>query len=147
MTTILVIDDDRQIREAIGLTIEQDNECKVIAAADGLEGEAVLRRLDGRVDLVITDIFMPDQDGLQTIINIRKRWPLVKIIAMTGSADDNQNYLRHALLFGANRALMKPFRVDDLLVSVQACLRPGEDLLDILHAPPRGSSSGHRLAW
>ena len=87
------------------------------------------------IDVAITDIFMPEQDGLETIIHIRQRWPTIKIIAVTGSDDDQRCYLRCAELLGANKVLMKPFRYPLLAASVYACLP--ERVVSHAHRPSR----------
>ena len=117
MPHILVIDDDQQIRQAISLILSEED-CEVTCAFDGAEGERALRV--NKVDIIITDIFMPNQDGLQTIINIRRDWPALKIIAMSGSTD-HHDYLRHAKLLGAHHILAKPFNAAQLVEGINAC--------------------------
>ena len=117
MPKILVIDDDRLTREAVSLILA-DEDYEVLCAFDGAEGEKALQA--NKVDVVITDIFMPNQDGLQTIINIRRNWPELKIIAMSGSAD-HHDYLRHAKLLGAHCVLTKPFYAAQLVEGLRAC--------------------------
>ena len=119
MTSVLVIDDDQQIREAIALTLRQED-YRVVCAPDGGEGENILQT--DSVDVVITDIFMPNQDGLQTIMHIRRRWPSLKIIAVSGTDAGSPGYLRHAKLLGADRVLAKPFNAAQLCGAVQACV-------------------------
>ena len=72
MPHVLVIDDDQQIRQAISLILSEED-CEVTCAFDGYEGERALKI--NKIDIIITDIFMPNQDGLQTIINIRPSVP------------------------------------------------------------------------
>ena len=85
---------------------------------DLLKGCRALR--SDRYDLVITDIFMPDQDVLRTIMDIRRDWPALRIIAISGGSCDQLGYLRCAQLLGASQTLMKPFDADQLLAAVRA---------------------------
>ena len=120
MPNILVIDDDQIVGEMISLALREDGYC-VACAADGLRGEGIMDT--SPVDIVITDINMPEQDGIQTIMNIRRRWPSVGIIAISGRAGlGKPGYLRHARLLGAVEALEKPFSVGQLREAVEACM-------------------------
>src|SRR5271167_263239 len=83
MARILVIDDDPDMRAMLEQTLKSAGH-EVILAADGREG--VLRHGTSPADLVITDIYMPKQDGLETIREFRRRFPKVSIIAMSGRA-------------------------------------------------------------
>jgi CheY-like chemotaxis protein len=76
----------------------------VVEAAHGIEAEAVLKA--GEVDLMITDIVMPEQDGLETILSIRAVYPALKIIAVAESEAGYQ--LRTAKMFGADFVMSKP---------------------------------------
>jgi len=107
MATILVIDDDQQIREFVRQTLERSG-YQVALAADGREGQKRLNK--GGIDLVICDLFMPDQDGLQTIRELRKTTPGLPIIAASGAqADGLADYLAIAGKIGAAATLAKPF--------------------------------------
>lgn len=118
MKRVLVIDDDEDLREMIQLILVGAGYA-VEAATDGTEGRARLQ--DGAFDLVITDIFMPDQDGIETIAGIRGDQLDVKIIAMSGGGKRSRaaGYLRTAVEIGADAALPKPFDQDDLLTLVR----------------------------
>ena len=127
MPTVLVIDDCQFVRRVVSLMLE-DEGCEVVCASDGREGvEAIQNR---HVDVVITDIFMPIQDGIETIMRLRKQRPSLQIIAMSGGdgvdARDFKNieppYLRHAKLLGANHALIKPICSRKLSAALRACL-------------------------
>jgi len=123
MKTVVVIDDDRQVREAISLTL-RENGFSAIGASNGREGESILG--SHPVDIVVTDIFMPEQDGLQTITAIRQRWPSINIVAISGSgADGSVVYLRCAKLMGAHHVLAKPFNAAELLTAVRDCAHGG----------------------
>jgi CheY-like chemotaxis protein len=100
---ILVVDDEPAARELIRTTLEGAG-YDVLEACDGREAEAVLA--GSHVDLMITDIVMPEQDGLETIKAVRKSYPLLKIIAMSDTAGGYQ--LRAARLLGADAVIAKP---------------------------------------
>jgi CheY-like chemotaxis protein len=120
MTKILVIDDDALVRKSIVHLLE-DGGYTVLSAEDGLRGMAMFR--SEQPDLVITDIIMPEQEGIQTIPEMRKAKPDAKIIAISGSGSiGNIDFLRIAQHLGASDAVAKPFDPDDLLKRVRHCL-------------------------
>jgi two-component system chemotaxis response regulator CheY len=120
MTKILVIDDDVIVRETI-VQILEDGGYQVLSAEDGKRGMAAFRR--ERPDLVITDIIMPEQEGIQTITEIRGVKPDAKIIAISGGGRiGNTDFLKIARHLGAFDAIAKPFDPDDLLNRVGRCL-------------------------
>jgi len=83
-----------------------------------------LRLLDGtHVDVVITDLFMPGQDGIVTLRRIRKAHPAVKVIAVSGGGFGGQlDLLKDAVLLGATVGLRKPIRPDELLRAIRTAL-------------------------
>ena len=112
MACILIIDDDRQVREMLKKMLER-NGYDVLAAKDGNEGLNVYR--NSKVDLVITDILMPEKEGIQTIMELRRNFPDVKIIAMSGGGTVGpETYLAMARELGADRTLSKPFTMATL---------------------------------
>lgn len=113
---ILVIDDDDQIRELIREVLERGGH-DVLEAENGDTG---LRKLqDETVDVVVTDIIMPDKDGLETITELRADYPDIKIVAISGGGRRvNRDYLPTAQAFGADRVLYKPFRPQEVLQAV-----------------------------
>jgi DNA-binding NtrC family response regulator len=120
MTKILVIDDDVIVRETI-VQILEDGGYQVLSAEDGKRGMAAFRA--ERPDLVITDIIMPEQEGIQTITEIRGVKPDAKIIAISGGGRiGNTDFLKIARHLGAFDAIAKPFDPDDLLSRVGRCL-------------------------
>jgi CheY-like chemotaxis protein len=119
MPSVLVVDDQDQVRQLIRETLEQAG-YEVEEARDGKEG---LDRYRIRsTDLVIMDILMPDQDGLETIMTLRQEFPDSRIIAMTGGSDmvGIPNFLDVAKMLGARRTLQKPFELKVLLDAVAA---------------------------
>jgi DNA-binding response OmpR family regulator len=119
---ILVIDDDDQVRRMAMKVLSADGH-EVIAAADGLQGMARCRA--NSPALVITDIIMPEQEGIETILAIRREWPAIKIIAISGGGTLGETeVLRMARILGADDVLPKPFRAQELRRRVSA-LDPG----------------------
>jgi DNA-binding response OmpR family regulator len=117
---ILVIEDDFAVRELILQTLSKAG-YQVIAAGDGVEGLSLFREKNPA--LVITDIVMPQKEGLQTIIELRQQSPGVKVIAMSGGGRYcNADYLKLARKFGASRTVSKPFMRDEMLAAVRELL-------------------------
>ena len=113
---ILVIDDDDQIRELIREVLERGGH--TVFEADN--GDAGIKMVGAEtVDVVVTDIIMPDKDGLETITELRKSHPEIKIIAISGGGRRvNRDYLPTAQAFGADRVLYKPFRPQEVVQAV-----------------------------
>ena len=106
MADILVIDDCKVNRITLRFLFEQNEHC-IVEAETGVEGERLF--FADNHDIVFTDIFMPEQDGIQTIVNIRKVNKAVPIIAMSaGGSSRELDYLDHALKLGATLAFPKP---------------------------------------
>ena len=122
MSSILVVDDEDQIRRLICETLERAG-YHVTEARDGKEALALYRLAPA--DLVIMDILMPDQDGLETTVALRRESPDVKIIVITGGNDmiGILNYLDVAKMLGAHSTLQKPFEMKTLLETIQAELQ------------------------
>ena len=114
---ILVIDDDSGMRYTLARVLSTAGH-DVITAEDGDRGMEAFRRLGP--ELVITDIFMPEQEGIETIRQIRRERPATKIMAISGSiGGDRFDVLEIARLLGADDALQKPFEAAELLSRVQ----------------------------
>ncbi len=113
MARILVIDDDQQVRGVLRRILERAGH-KVFDVGNGEAGIKVHR--DHPADLIITDIFMPEQDGIETIQHLRREFPQVKIIAISGGDRTRTVDLRKdAELLGASRTLRKPFELTELV--------------------------------
>lgn len=119
MPSVLVVDDQDQVRQLVRETLEEAG-YEVDEARDGKEGIEQYRAKSP--DLVIMDILMPDQDGLEAILTIRREFPNTRVIAMTGASDTIGvlNFLDVAKMFGARRTLQKPFELKALLDAVAA---------------------------
>ena len=110
---ILVIDDDDLVLYTLS-RILQRNGYQVVTAADGRRAMAIFR--DERPDVVITDIIMPEQEGIETIMMIRHERPEVRVIAISGGARSrNFDYLEMAESLGAADVIRKPFEAEELL--------------------------------
>jgi len=120
MSHILVIDDDIDLRVIFQEALRAEG-YEVSVAADGAQGIALQRKQ--RASLLITDIFMPDKDGLETIRDFREEFPSVPIIAISGGGSLKiGGSLFTAKELGAAVILRKPFEMSDLLRSVAAVL-------------------------
>lgn len=110
---ILVIDDDYAVRTMICESL-QDCGYQVVCAADGEEGLHFLSTQE-IPDVVITDIIMPKREGLETIMEIKKRFPSIKLIAISGGGRTRAaDFLSLATKLGSNAVLPKPINMDEL---------------------------------
>lgn len=124
MASILVVDDDRLVGQMLLAHLESDSH-QVVVAHHGGEGLAELKSRS--FDLVISDILMPQVEGIEFIREIRKRGYDMPILAVTGGglhqlANVNVDYLALSIKFGATAILRKPFTRNELLAKVDACL-------------------------
>lgn len=120
MATILIIEDDAAFREILEAILVHEQH-RVFAAADGNQGLALARQ--HRPDLVITDLLMPEKEGLETIRELRTFKPAPKIIAMSGGGRVNaHDFLSIAVKFGAAQSLEKPFDREQLLRAITVAL-------------------------
>ena len=121
MARILIIDDESQIRSMLRLMLERVG-YEVMEAADGMEGIRQYR--DNPADLIITDLIMPNKDGIGMIIELKKEFPQVKIIAMSGGGVNRpEGYLDGAKKLGATCTLTKPIDRDKMLNAVKETLK------------------------
>lgn len=121
---ILLVDDDVQILRLLERTLLQAG-YRVQAMSSGRQALAALRAAP--VDLLITDIIMPDQEGLETITEARRIQPDLRVIGMSGGGFGKaQDYLKAARLLGAIQTLQKPFSSQDLLTSIAVALGSGD---------------------
>jgi len=124
MPRVLVIDDEPQIRSLVKRFLSQAG-YEVDQAGDGLDG--VKQMKENPADLVITDILMPKQEGLETIRQIREIYPDCKIIAMSGGSQlTAMDFLPIAKKFGAAKIFHKPIDFQELVEAVKE-LVPVED--------------------
>jgi len=121
MSRILIIDDDAGVRAYLqhGLGLGAYD---VVVAPNGNEG--IQRHRESPVDLVITDLFMPEKDGLETITELRRDSPSLPIIAISGGHATSGSMLQAARLVGAANILEKPFDAGKLLSMIESALQP-----------------------
>jgi DNA-binding response OmpR family regulator len=115
MATILVIDDEAPIRALLSTVLRSAGH-DVVEASGGREGLAVYRQKP--VDLVIVDLLMPELNGLDTILELTREFMNVKVIAISGMAND-ESLLNTARLLGARHSFRKPFEFNKLLGAVR----------------------------
>ena len=118
---ILIIDDEEQIRLVLKEMLERFG-YEVLEATNGEEGLALQR--EKAADLIITDIIMPDKEGLETIRELRREFPEVNIIAISGGGQiGSDQYLKAAKQFGAMCTLQKPVGLEQLRQEVHRLLK------------------------
>ncbi len=125
MARILIIDDEDELRSMLRRMLEQAG-YEVTEAVNGAEGIKLYER--DRPDLIITDIIMPEKEGVETIIALRQADPNLPIIAISGGGRlEATDFLTMAKKLGARHTLSKPFRRDQLLEAVCECLAEDQD--------------------
>lgn len=120
MAKILLIEDESLVAGTLEILLRKAGHAVVLAE----NGEVGLTRFDSeKPDLVITDIIMPEKEGLETVLAIRAKNKDVPIIAYSGGGrTKNYDFLRVADKFGATAVLRKPFANEELLTLVKKCL-------------------------
>jgi CheY-like chemotaxis protein len=120
MPSILVVDDDEQIRSMLRLMLEREG-FAITEAGDG--NQALERYAEQAADLVIMDIVMPEKEGIETIMDLRRLYDDVKIIAISGGGRVNpEDYLRWARTFGVQHTFTKPVDRRQLLTAVESLM-------------------------
>ena len=121
MATILVIDDDQQVCALLKQVLEEQG-YTVESAVNGIEGIREYR--SHSADLIILDILMPEKEGLETILDLRREFPQVKIIAMSGGSERAKlNLLDLARRLGAQYTVNKPFQLQTITDLVKKALQ------------------------
>ena len=123
MMRVLVIDDNDDFRN-LALRWFQIHGIEAEGASDGAEGLELQRARPATV--IVTDIFMPEKDGVETIRELLREFPKAKIIAMTGH-ESLTDYDAFAREIGAAKTFRKPFKLDDLLAAVNELSRENPD--------------------
>ena len=120
MARILIIDDEAAIRNLLIKILEREG-YETMAASDGKDGIRLYR--ENPADLIITDLIMPEKEGIETIMELRLDFQDVKVIAMSGGGRiDGNAYLQIAKTAGAIGTLAKPFDQKEVLKAVQEFL-------------------------
>jgi CheY-like chemotaxis protein len=120
MHRVLVIDDEPALRKLMRRVLETSG-YTVFEADNGRTGMALVEK--ERPNAVVCDILMPEKEGIETIRDIRRLYPEVKILAMSGGGiTHNLKFLDVAQKFGAHAALSKPFRASDLADTMNSLL-------------------------
>jgi DNA-binding response OmpR family regulator len=127
LAVILIADDDTLIRTMMQKLLTRAGHT-IFEAANGIEAEAVAA--EHAIDLLITDIVMPDKEGLMLVRDLKERQPQLKIIAMSGGGRSGAfTVLDAATQFGADAVLRKPFRGRELIETVIAVIGGSRDIL------------------
>jgi DNA-binding response OmpR family regulator len=122
MAGVLIVEDDKELRAMICLSLIR-RKFTVIEAVNGKE--AILHFKPSITDLVVTDLIMPEEDGLKVIMKLREIKPSLKVIAISGGGKAGPgSYLNLAKALGADAIYSKPFSINDLVAKI-------EDLLNI----------------
>lgn len=120
MAKILIIDDEELIRKLLRKVLEK-NGYDVMDACNGNQGIQLIK--EHGPDLVITDLIMPEKEGLETIKEIKKINPAIKIIAISGGGAVNPGiYLKLAQKLGAHQSFVKPIDNNELILTVKHLL-------------------------
>lgn len=120
MATILVIDDDSQICDLLQQVLEKEGHA-VYTALNGIEGISLYRQ--HHPELILLDILMPEKEGLETLLDLRREFPNVMTIAMSGGSERAKvNLLELAQRLGAQYRLTKPFQLQTVIELVNTAL-------------------------
>ena len=119
-TTVLLVEDDDTVREAVSMILDRAGYA-VTVAANGVFAAGIIE--NWRPDLVITDIFMPDGDGIEILNLVKRRWPGAPVIAISGGSPMHRlDYLGIASDLGAAATVNKPFIAENFLATVASVL-------------------------
>jgi two-component system cell cycle response regulator CpdR len=122
MPGVLFVEDDKELREMLKMSLLRSG-FTVMEAENGKEAIAHFKPLV--TDFVVTDLIMPEEDGLKVVIKLRELKPSIKIIAISGGGKVGPgSYLNLAKALGADAIFSKPFSINDLISKI-------EHLLDI----------------
>jgi len=120
MPGVLIVEDDKELREMLKISLLRRN-FTVLEAENGKE--AITHFKPSLTDLVVTDLIMPEEDGLKVIIKLRELKPSIKIIAISGGGKVGPgSYLNLAKALGADAIYSKPFSINDLTAKIEQLL-------------------------
>ena len=121
MAGILIVEDEKELREMLRIALTRRKHT-VLEAVDGKE--AITHFKPSITDLVVTDLIMPEEDGLKVIIKLREIKPSLKVIAISGGGKAGPaSYLNLARALGADAIYTKPFSINDLLSKIDELLK------------------------
>ena len=117
MASILIIDDEIQIRKMLRQILEKEG-YKIFTASNGQEGLKIFK--NNPTDLVITDLIMPEKEGIELILELRRDYPDTKIIAISGGGKIGpEEYLEIVKKFGVQFTFSKPIKREELIKAVK----------------------------
>lgn len=117
MAGVLIVEDEKELREMLKTSLLR-RKINVFEATDGKD--AIIHFKPSITDLVITDIIMPEEDGLKVIMKLRELKPTIKIIAISGGGKSGPgSYLKLAKALGADAVFSKPFSVNELISKIE----------------------------
>jgi CheY-like chemotaxis protein len=120
MPGVLIVEDDKELREMLKMSLLRRN-YTVLEAENGKAAITHFKPL--LTDLVITDLIMPEEDGLKVVIKLRELKPSIKIIAISGGGKVGPgSYLNLAKALGADAIYSKPFSINDLISKIEQLL-------------------------
>lgn len=120
MPGVLIVEDDKELREMLKMSLQRRG-FAVQEAENGKEAISHFKPL--LTDLVVTDLIMPEEDGLKVVIKLRELKPTIKIIAISGGGKVGPgSYLNLAKALGADAIYSKPFSIKDLIVKIEQLL-------------------------
>jgi CheY-like chemotaxis protein len=121
MPGILIVEDDKELREMLKISLVR-RKFTVLEAGSGKE--AIIHFKPSITDLVVTDLIMPEEDGLKVIMKLRELKPSIKIIAISGGGKAGPgSYLNLAKALGADAIYSKPFSINDLIAKIEELLK------------------------
>lgn len=125
MTGVLIVEDDNELREMIRISLMR-RKFTVMEAANGKE--AIMHFKPSITDVVVTDLIMPEEDGLRVIMKLRELKPSLRVIAISGGGKAGPgSYLNLAKALGADAIYSKPFSINDLIDKIEELLSTGND--------------------
>lgn len=117
MPGILIVEDDNELREMLSLSLLR-HKFTVIEATNGKD--AIMHFRPSLTDLIVTDLIMPEEDGLKVIMKLKELKPSLKVIAISGGGKAGPgSYLNLARLLGADAVFSKPFSVNELISKIK----------------------------
>jgi CheY-like chemotaxis protein len=120
MPGVLIVEDDKELREMLKLSLLRRN----FTVLEAENGKAAITHFKPLItDLVVTDLIMPEEDGLKVVIKLRELKPSIKIIAISGGGKVGPgSYLNLAKALGADAIYSKPFSINDLIAKIEQLL-------------------------